>query len=261
MTDVLDSVLLGRVLRITLNRPAKRNALNSQLCLQLTGLLDQAAADPSVGAILLYANGPAFCAGMDLDEIGPSTTEAIDLAHEQLFTVGARLSKPLVAAVAGPALGGGTGLVANCHVVIASESATFGLTEIRLGLWPFLVYRAVSAAIGERRTTELSLTGRIFSASEARELGLVHELAPDPNLRGAELATQIAASSPTAIRAGMGFMREARGLNWEQAGQAARRVRDQVFASPDFQEGIRAFREKRAPNWPSLYAPPTEPRP
>lgn len=266
MTNVLDSVLQGRVLRITLNRPAKRNALNSQLCLELTGLLDQAAADPSVGAILLCANGPAFCAGMDLDEIGSSTTDAIDSAHEQLFTVGARLAKPIVAAVAGPALGGGTGLAANCHVVIASETATFGLTEIRLGLWPFLVYRAVSAALGERRTTELALTGRIFGAAEARELGLVHQVfqgAPqDFDQQAAELAAQIAASSPTAIRAGMDFVRGVRGMNWEQAGLAARRARDQVFATPDFQEGIQAFREKRAPKWPSLaVSGPPKPRP
>ncbi len=256
MAPVLESVLQARVLRVTLNRPAKRNALSSQLCLELTRVLDQAAADPSVGAILLCANGPAFCAGMDLDEIGPSATETIDIAHERLFTIGARLAVPIVAAVAGPALGGGTGLVANCHVVIASETAAFGLTEIRLGLWPFLVFRAVSAALGERRTTELALTGRVFGPAEAREWGLVHEVvegaASDLDRRAAEVAARIAASSPTAIRGGLGFLREVRGLNWEQAGLAARRVRDQLFASPDFQEGIRAFREKRAPRWPSL---------
>ena len=252
MTHVLEAVLQGRVLRVTLNRPDKRNALSSELCLELTRVFDHACADPSVGAILLCANGPVFCAGMDLDEIGPSTTEAIDIAHEQLFTIGARLAKPVVAAVGGAALGGGAGLVANCHVVIASEAATFGLTEIRLGLWPFLIFRAMSAALGERRTTELALTGRIFGAAEARELGLVHEVDGDPNQRAAEVAAQIAAFSPTAIRSGLGFLREVRGLNGEQAGLAARRVRGQVFASPDFQEGIRAFKEKRAPRWPSL---------
>jgi len=142
--------------------------------------------------------------------------------------------------------------------VVASQAANFGLTEIRLGLWPFLVYRAVSAALGERRTTELALTGRIFAAAEARELGLVHEVvqdaAPELDRRAAEVAAQIAAFSPTSIRSGLVFLREARGLNWEQAGQAARRVRNEVFASPDFHEGIRAFLEKRAPRWPSLGA-------
>ena len=84
--------------------------------------------------------------------------------HEQLFTIGVRLEKPMVAAVHGAALGGGTGLVANCHVVVALRDAAFGLTEIRLGLWPFLVFRAVAAALGERRAMELALTGRVFRA-------------------------------------------------------------------------------------------------
>jgi enoyl-CoA hydratase/carnithine racemase len=252
MTQVLESVLQGRVLRVTLNRPEKRNALNAELCQELTRTLEQAADNPAVGAILLCSNGPVFCAGMDLQEIGRASTEAIDRAHEQLFTIGARLLKPIVAAVDGAALGGGTGLVANCHVVIASESATFGLTEIRLGLWPFLVYRAVSAAMGERRTVELALTGRVFGAAEARELGLIHKVTSAPDQTAAEVAGQIAASSPTAIRSGLSFLHEARGLNWEQAGAAARRVRGQVFASSDFQEGLQAFREKRAPRWPSL---------
>ena len=251
MTSVLESVVQGRVLRVTLNRPEKRNALSAELCCELTRVLDQAAADPSVGSILLCAHGPVFCAGMDLSEIGSSGSEAIDAAQERLFTIGARLTKPIVAAVEGAALGGGTGLVANCHVVIASEKATFGLTEIRLGLWPFLVYRAVSAVLGERRTVELALTGRIFPATEARDLGLVHQVAENAGERDTELAAQIAAWSPTSIASGLKFVCDSRELAWDQAGAAARRVRNQVFASADFQEGIRAFREKRAPRWPS----------
>src|SRR5438477_7547087 len=163
MTDILHSVREGRLLRLTLNRPEKRNALDAALCRALVSALDEAAADPAISAILLTGNGKAFCAGMDLAEIEQTTgTAEIDAVHEQLFTAGARLPKPLIAGVHGAALAGGTGLVANCHIVVASPGATFGLTEIRLGLWPFLVYRAVAAALGDRRTLELSLTGRIF---------------------------------------------------------------------------------------------------
>ena len=126
---------------------------------------------------------------MDLGEIGPGIPDTLGLLHEQLFTLGARLVKPLIAAVHGAALGGGTGLVANCHIVLADPDATFGLTEIRLGLWPFLVFYAVAAAIGERRTLELALTGRIFHAAEARELGLIHEISSDLDGRASELAT------------------------------------------------------------------------
>ena len=163
MSRILESLQDGRVLRLTLNRPEKRNALSSDLCGRLADELERAAGDPRVGAILLAGNGKAFCAGMDLDEIAAPAIGEIDRAQERLFTIGARLAKPIVAAVAGPALGGGTGLVANCHVVVAGENATFGLTEIRLGLWPFLVFRAMAAALGERRTLELALTGRILA--------------------------------------------------------------------------------------------------
>ena len=193
MTDVLHSIREGRLLRLTLNRPDKRNALNAALCHALVNALEDAARDPAVGAILLTANGKAFCAGMDLAEIEPGAdAEEINAVHEQLFTVGARLTKPLIAGVHGAALAGGTGLVANCHIVVAAPGATFGLTEIRLGLWPFLVYRAVAAALGDRRTLELSLTGRIFDTAEARQLGLVHEVADAPQERALEIARAIA---------------------------------------------------------------------
>jgi enoyl-CoA hydratase/carnithine racemase len=253
MTDVLHSVREGRLLRLTLNRPDKRNALDAALCRALVTALEDAASDPAVGAILLTANGKAFCAGMDLAEIEPgANTEEINAVHEQLFTIGARLAKPLIAGVHGAALGGGTGLVANCHIVVAGPKASFGLTEIRLGLWPFLVYRAVAGAMGERRTLELSLTGRILGGGEARELGLAHEVAEDAAGRAAEIARAVAGFSPTAVQSGMAFVQRVRGLGWQEAGAIAREVRNQVFAGEDFQEGIRAFREKRSPRWPSI---------
>jgi enoyl-CoA hydratase/carnithine racemase len=240
------------VLRLTLDRPEKRNALNGDLCLALVDALEAASLDASVGAILLAGNGKSFCAGMDLDEAALGITDQINAAHERLFTVGARLTKPLVAAVQGAALGGGTGLVANCHIAIAALDASFGLTEIRLGLWPFLVYRAVAMALGERRTLEMALTGRIFGAETARDMGLVHEIAPNPEKRALEVAETVAGFSPTAIQYGLSFVQQVRGEDWETAGQIARRVRHQVCTAADFQEGLKAFREKRPPRWPSL---------
>jgi enoyl-CoA hydratase/carnithine racemase len=261
MNDTLHTVSDGRLARLTLNRPQKRNALDLELCRALVAALEAADHDPKVGAILLNANGQSFCAGMDLHEIGNADDGVVSMVHEQLFTIGGRLSKPLIAAVHGAALAGGTGLVANCHVVIASQDATFGLTEIRLGLWPFLVFRAVAAAVGERRTVELSLTGRIFGAAEARELGLAHQVVAGgvDNLeaQALEFASAIADSSPTAVQNGLRYVQLARGKDWKQAGEIAQRVRREVFASPDFQEGVRAFREKRTPRWPSIHDPPT----
>ena len=255
MSDVLEIHREGRLLSIALNRPEKRNALNIQVCRELVHTLETAEKDPGVGAILLTGNGKCFCAGMDLSEITDSNTDEISSVQEQLFTIGARLRKPLVGAVHNAALAGGTGLAANCHIVIAREDALFGMTEIRLGLWPFLVFRAVTAAIGERRTVELALTGRIFQAAEAHDLGLVHEVAANLKDRAWEVAKTLAESSPTAIRSGLSFVHESRGRDWKGAGEIARRIRDEVFESKDFREGLQAFREKRAAQWPSLSAP------
>ena len=238
--SLLEANTEGRVRRLTLNRPEKRNALSAELCRALAEAIEDADHDSSVGAILLTANGTVFCAGMDLGEVKPELEDEINDAHQRLFTVGAWITTPLIAAVQGPALGGGTGLVANCHMVVAAEAATFGLTEIRLGLWPFLVYRAVELAVGERRTVELALTGRVFDAAEAWELGLVHEVTADAEARAGEVAHAIAAHSSTAIRTGMAFVQEVRGKNWQESAQ----VRNQVFASADFQEAIRPYRRK-----------------
>jgi enoyl-CoA hydratase/carnithine racemase len=249
---VLQKAQHGRVLLLTLDRPQKRNALNCQLCRGIVDAVEGAAHDSSVGAILLAANGPTFCAGMDLEEAAAGATDETNALHERLFTLGARSSKPLIASVRGAALGGGLGLVANCVIAIAEPGATFGLTEIRLGLWPFLVYRAVETALGERRTLELALTGRVFGSDESKGMGLVHEVVPDAEKRALEVAEIVAGFSPTAIRSGLEFVREARGKDWDEAGRIARRVRDRVFAGADFEEGLRAFREKRAARWPSL---------
>src|SRR5947209_9410198 len=177
MSEILEIVRSGRVVEVRLNRPDKRNALSAELCREVVSVVEHAGCDPGVGAIVLAANGPAFCAGMDLAEVRPGNSEEITLAHERLFTLGARLTKPLIGLIEGSALGGGTGLVANCHIAIAGPQALFGLTEIRLGLWPFLIFRAVTAAIGERRTLEMALTGRIVGPAEAKEAGLIHEVA------------------------------------------------------------------------------------
>lgn len=243
-----------RLLRVILNRPEKRNALSFSLCAELADALEQAGSDSRVRVILLQAAGKAFCAGMDLAETLTAGDAEQAAIHERIFTAGARLRKPLVAAVHGAALGGGMGLVANAHVVVASEEATFGLTEIRIGLWPFTIYRAVKAAMGDRRVLELSLTGRIFGAEEAQAWGLVHHVVPAPELErtAARVASGLAELSPEAISLGLEFVQQTREAGWSAAGEAARRFRARAFESADFGEGVRAFREKRAPRWPSL---------
>ena len=254
MSESLQINREGRVLHVALNRPERRNALNMELCRALAAAFDEAESDNNVGAVLLSGNGKSFCAGMDLSEALSGGTDAMNEVHERIFTGGNQMTKPIVAAVQGAALAGGTGLVANCHIVVAGEDASFGLTEIRIGLWPFVIFRGVAAAVGERRATELALTGRFIGAHEACEYGLVHYVVDGAALldRAREIAAPLADSSPTAVRAGLAFVRDARGLNWLEAGGLARDRRNLVFHSADFQEGIRAFQEKRPPRWPSL---------
>jgi enoyl-CoA hydratase/carnithine racemase len=243
----------GRVLRLTLNRPEKRNALDTDTCCVLADVFDAAQEDVSVGSILIESTGQVFCAGMDLDEVlEPHIAERM-LIHERVFTMGVRSVKPIVAAVQGPALGGGVGLVANAHVVVAAQGTSFGLTELRIAMWPFVIFRAVERAMGERRTVELALTTRIFSVQEALTWGLVHEIAPAIEVedRAWAIASQLAESSAEAVQSGLTFVRSARALSEHEAGRLAHSMRAKAFASADFHEGVIAFKEKRKAVWPS----------
>lgn len=244
-----------RILQITLNRPEKRNALTCDMCAGIAEAVGSAQGSEDVGVILITAVGPVFCAGMDLDEAA-LPHHNLAAAHEELFTMGAHSVKPIVICVSGAALGGGLGVAAQGHIVLAAENAVFGLPEIRIGLWPFLVYRSVEAALGARRTLELSLVGRSFHAPEALQWGLVHQICPCAEVceRANALARDLARASPHAIAAGMKYFRDSRGKNMQQAGEIAAALRTELMASGDFDEGRTAFKEKREPRWPSMPA-------
>lgn len=243
-----------RVLHLTLNRQEKRNALDAAMCSGIVNAVLEAQQRADVGCILISANGSVFCSGMDLDEaVGPNAAQ-LSAIHDALFTIGMTSLKPIVVCVGGAALGGGLGLAAQGHVVVAAEGAAFALTEIRVGLWPFLVYRSVEAALGSRRTLELSLTGQVFHAQDALEWGLVHQISPPAETmeRAKGLAREIAKASPLAIAAGMRYVREARGRSVQEAGELAAVLRDELMDSEDFKEGVAAFKHKREPRWPSM---------
>jgi enoyl-CoA hydratase/carnithine racemase len=242
------------VVRLTLDRPEKRNALDSRTCDMLVQALEQSNRAAGVGAVLLDAIGPVFCAGMDLDEsLQPDAVERTAI-HERLFTAAFWMDKPVVAAVAGGAFAGGVGLVANAHLVIADTDAKFSLPEVTLGMWPFVVWKSVVHALGERRTMELALTGRVFSATEALQWGLTTQLVTRGELEGTAIETteKLAGYSPEVIRRGFDLARRSRQLDWGGAAAAAVSLRAEMLLSEDFREGVRAFREKRFPNWPSV---------
>jgi enoyl-CoA hydratase/carnithine racemase len=178
----------GRLRRIALAAPEKRNVLDQATCRALLGELNDAAADPRTGAILLEADGQVFCAGADCED-------------DQLFTIRERIAKPLIVAMQGVAISGGLAIVANAHIVVAAQGSSFGFIDIREGRWNQRVYRAVARAIGERRTLEIGITGRIFSTQDALAWGLVHQVAPAFELddRATEIGTAVANANPEAI--------------------------------------------------------------
>ena len=182
----------GRLCRIALAQPEKRNVLDAAACRELLHELTDAAANTGTGAILIEADGPVFCAGAEPED-------------DEFFTIGQRISKPIVAAVQGVAISGGLALVASAHVVVAAQGTSFGLTSIREGKWPDAMFRTLAAAMGERRALELALTGRVFSTPEALAWGLVHYVAPAFELddRATEVATALANLNPDAIRAAL----------------------------------------------------------
>jgi enoyl-CoA hydratase/carnithine racemase len=242
-----------RVLHLTLNRPDKRNALTASMCAEIISQMDAAQTNPDIGSILISANGSVFCAGMDLDEAGPGGPE-LNRLHDQVFTMGLRSLKPIVVGVQGAALGGGLGLAAQGDVVMASEKAIFGLPEVRVGLFPFLIYRAVEAAIGNRRTIQAALTGHLFHPEDALQWGLVHKICPSLELcdRVQVMARELGKASPEAMGAGLEYVKRSRGLSMEEAGVVAAELRTRVMAGEDFKEGVAAFKERREPRWPSL---------
>ena len=243
-----------RVLRITLNRPQKRNALTSAMCSAIVEAVEKVQEGDEIGSIFLCANGPVFCAGMDLDEAAAMDHDQLSAIHEDLFSLGINSKKPIVIAVNGAALGGGLGLVAQGHIVTAVAGAAFALPEIHVGLWPFLVYRSVEAALGPRRTLELSLTGRLFQAHDALAWGLIHGICNPGEVcdRAKGIANDLAKASPAALRAGMQYFHASREKSRQESAEIAKDLRRCLMETDDFKEGYEAFKHKREPHWPSM---------
>lgn len=243
MTNVVETKQEGRVLRVWLNRPAQRNSLTMNLCKELVQAFDRVQKDSSVGSVLLTGMGDSFCAGMEINEVARGDVASVSRVQETLFTIGARLTKPLIGAVQGVALGSGMGLVANCHVAIAAENATFGLTGIRFGLWPFVIFPAVSAAVGQRRALALTMTGEVINAAEALRIGLVHQVVPigEVEQRALDVAQTVANYSLNAMHCGLGFAHEIHGQTWKASSCKASLVREQYLKSAAFQADLSAF--------------------
>ena len=245
------------VAEITLSRPEAMNAISSQLAGELAQACTEVAADPGVRAVVLSAAGErAFCAGADLKERSKMTDA--DILRQRPAMRGAfgavlALPQPVIAAVHGFALGGGCELALGCDLIVDDDTAVFGLPEVTVGLVPGgggtqLALRR----LGVGRAADLVLTGRKVGADEAERLGLIDRRVPRGTAAQAaiELAGQIAANSPVAVRAAKQAMRHGWGVGLESGLDVEDAAWRTAVVSADRREGIAAFVEKRPPAWP-----------
>ncbi len=253
----------GPVVVLTMNRPERRNALSPSMMDGLSAAWDEINADPGIRVAVLTGAGGAFCAGMDLDamtrqapgdafEEGGDTVSDIARGVIKPLLKGFLLDKPLIAAVEGPAVAGGTEILQGTDIRIAGESARFGVSEVRWGLYPLggsvvRLRRQIPYAVA----ADILLTGRHVRAPEARDLGLISEVVPDGQAleRAREVAAEVAANGPVAVQAVLRALRATECLPEAEAMPLDSEIGMEVFKSDDAKIGPLAFMEKRTPEF------------
>jgi enoyl-CoA hydratase len=246
------------VLIVTMNRPAARNALSGPMLELMRQAWDTVDADPDIRACVLTGAGGAFCAGADLKAMNSThpgdsfRSGEMDLSVIEPLLKGRRLTKPLIAAVEGPAIAGGTEILQATDIRVAGESAKFGISEARWGLFP-LGGSAVrlTRQIPYTVAADLLLTGRHITAAEALSIGLIGHVVPDGQAlaKALEIAEMIAGNGPVAVRAILRVIRETEGMAEDEAFAIEAKAGMIVFGSDDAKEGPRAFAEKRRPQF------------
>ena len=246
-----------RIARLILNRPARRNAFDGELVGLLQRAVRELAGDATTRVIELSGAGKSFCAGADIDwmrkvsgfTMQENLRDSAELAS--LFRAFDEMAKPIVARVQGAALGGGTGLVAVCDVVVAAEDATFGTPEVRLGVIPAAISPYLVHKIGESRARAWFVTGDRIPAEEALQAGLVHRIVPEKEL-GAAARTVLDAillGGPEAVAEAKHLARAVATMPLKEATNMASQRLGERRASLEGREGLAAFLEKRKPSW------------
>lgn len=248
----------GAILTVTLNRPEMRNAFNEDLIARLTEVFSQEARDDSIRVVLLKGAGKVFCAGGDLQWLKKSVTFTREQNYEDarrflllLETIN-DLPKPVVGRIHGAALAGGMGLVACCDYVVASKESLFGFTEVQIGLVPAVIGPFVVTKIGQSHARSLFLSGEKITAGRAYEIGLVHQVVEtEADLEGAvsKLTEALLTASPRALRTAKSFLQELKGKALKDQYVLAAHTLADIRVTGEAQEGIRAFLERRKPNW------------
>jgi enoyl-CoA hydratase len=243
----------GAVLRLHVDREPKRNALNGEV---LSGML-AALRDPGDARVVLVtsAGERVFCAGADLVQMAPDATglevhEGRGLLREVVLAMRA-CPVPVVASVQGLCLAGGVGLVLGCDVVLASDTAAFGLPEVDLGLWPFMVSALLGRHVSPKRATEMMLSARRVPAAEALEMGLLSRVVPAASLaeETEALVAALAAKPPVAVRLGKTAFHAALETPLASALEAMQAQLSLLNTTEDAAEGVGAFLAKRTPQW------------
>jgi methylglutaconyl-CoA hydratase len=247
----------GQVATVTLNRPDVHNAFNAELIVELTECFTQLADDASVRAVVLTGAGRSFCAGGDVNWMRAS----LDLSRDENMADAERLAamfdsinslpKPVIGRVNGAAVGGGGGLVACCDVAISSEKATFGFSEVKLGIVPGVIARYVVPKIGISHARALFVLGRRFDAAHAQRTGLVHEVVPAEQLDVAveQAVAEVLTSGPQAIGRAKRLVEAVATLPHDETLRCTVEAIAAARTGDEGQEGLRAFLEKRKPGW------------
>lgn len=257
-TDSLRLASAGSVARVTLNRPDVRNAFNEGLIAELTTTFTELGARDDLRAIVLAAEGKAFCAGADLNWMQAMAGYSWDENHADAKRLADMLwaiyscPVPVIARVQGDVYAGGVGLVACADIVVAVDTAGFCLSEAKLGLLPATIGPYVARALGEQASRRYFVTAERFSAAEAHRLGLVHEVVAADALDAKvdELLAAITANGPAAVRACKQLVKDVAGRDISAAlrDDTARRIAD-IRASAEGREGVQSFLAKRKPSW------------
>jgi enoyl-CoA hydratase/carnithine racemase len=251
MTDIVTE-RSGSILRIQFNRPAKKNAMTSAMYITMADLINAAAQGDGVRVVLWHGAGDSFCAGNDLDDFLKNPPSPQDSPQSHLINAFIAFDKPIVAAVQGAAIGGGTTMLTHCDFVYAGESAKFQMPFINLALVPeFGTSYSLPARIGYLRAAELIQLGQPFNAQRAAELGLATRVVPDEKLlaMATETAQKLAEKAASALQACKRLMRLPDRAHLEQAAKLENEEYAVRLRSADSKEAITAFFEKRPPKF------------
>lgn len=254
-TSELLTLREGAVLRLVLNRPQRRNALNDDLIRALTLAFDDATRDPSLHAIVLTGAGEAaFCAGADLNP--QAGTFGFDFAqpvttYAQMLRAARRLRVPVIGRINGACLAGGMGLLAVCDLAVAADTARFGLPEVKVGLFPMQVAALLQTLLPARVFAEMCYTGAFLDAGQALAAGLVNRVVAPADLDRETDALQggVLANSPAAIRRGKHALTATAGMTFDQALAHMEAQAGLMTLTEDAREGMAAFAEKRPAVW------------